>query len=125
MGSDDADAGPVALIVSHDHDNAARLAALALEAGCTPTVIGSEETGAGALTTANARIAIVDADYGGELGDFFFHLAKEMGVPVVIVAATPEPADPELVSFALDQAPFEAKGRDGLLRVLRAAITVG
>ena len=118
-----APAGPVALIVSHDVQRAATLAALALETGCTPVVISGAETGAGALTTHRPAVALVDADYAGELANFFFQLAREMRVPVVIAAADLEgTADPRIVTFALGTERFETAGRDGITRVLRKAL---
>lgn len=104
--ADDSMEGPTALIVSHDHRRAAALAALALEAGATPIVIGESETGAGALTRHTPRVAVVDADYSGELGDFFFHLAREVNTKVLVAAAG------------------SGGGDEGLLMLLRAAVTV-
>ena len=116
-------APPVALIVSHDRQRAAILAALALDTGCAPVIIAEDETGAGALTTHQPRVALVDADYAGELANFFFQLAREMHIPVVIAAADLDAtADPRLVNFALGTEPFEAQGRWAITRVLRAAI---
>ena len=112
-------AGPVALIVSHDRTRAAALAALALETGCTPVIIDEGETGAGALTTHQPSVALVDAEYAGELANFFFQLAREMAVPVVIAAADLDgTADPRIVSFALGTESFEALGRAGIRRAL-------
>lgn len=119
-------AGPVALIVTHDRGRAATLAALALETGCTPLIIDEAETGAGALTSHQPAIALVDADYAGELANFFFQLAREMGIPIVIAAADLDgTADPRIVSFALGTESFEAHGRAGITRVLQAAIGSG
>lgn len=116
-------AAPIALIVSHDRQRAATLAALALETGCTPLIIAEDETGAGALTTHQPAVALVDADYAGELANFFFQLAREMHVPVVIAAADLDAtADPRIVSFALGTESFEAQGRWAITRVLKAAI---
>lgn len=93
---------PVALIVSHDRARAAALAALALEAGCAPVIIDEGETGAGALTSHQPSVALVDAEYAGELANFFFQLAREMGIPVVVAAADLDgTADPRVVSEAL------------------------
>ena len=120
---DAAAVAPVALIVSHDVERAATLAALALETGCTPVIISGGETGAGALTTHRPAVALVDAHYAGELANFFFQLAREMQVPVVIAAADLDgTADPRIVTFALGTESFETAGRDGITRVLRKAV---
>lgn len=117
--SEHAAEAPVALIVSHDRPRAAGLAALALEAGCTPVIIDEAETGAGALTTHHPSVALVDADYAGELANFFFQLAREMSIPVVIAAADLDgTADPRVVSVALGTESLEAHGRDGIMRAL-------
>ncbi len=116
-------AGPIALIVSHDRARAATLAALALETGCTPVLIDEAETGAGALTSHQPAVALVDADYAGELANFFFQLAREMAIPIVIAAADLDgTADPRIVSFALGTESFEAQGRAGITSVLRTAL---
>jgi DNA-binding response OmpR family regulator len=111
--------GPVALIVSHDRARAATLAALALETGCTPVIIDEAETGAGALTSHQPAVALVDAEYAGELANFFFQLAREMAIPIVIAAADLDgTADPRIVSFALGTESYEAHGRDGIMKAL-------
>lgn len=116
-------AGPIALIVTHDRARAATLAALALETGCTPMIIDEAETGAGALTSHRPAVALVDAEYAGELANFFFQLAREMAVPVVVAAADLDgTADPRIVNFALGTESFEAQGRTGIARVLRTAL---
>lgn len=117
--SEHAAEAPVALIVSHDRARSASLAALALEAGCSPVIIDEAETGAGALTTHQPSVALVDAEYAGELANFFFQLAREIKVPIVIAAADLDgTADPRVVSMALGTESYEAQGREGIRRAL-------
>lgn len=112
---------PLALLLSHDDAHRAALQALAAEAGCETATEASDETGIAAMRRVQPDVVVLDA-IEQEISDEFFATATSLGARVVVVAPGRK-GDFErgAISFSVGEPLVEAKGKGGIVKVIRAA----